>query len=71
MCFLEADHTIFFFFQVFWSGTGSLVAITAEDTFYILRFNREAYEARLAEGVDLTDEGVEEAFEVIAEMSEG
>ena len=57
--------------QVYWSGTGTLVAITAEDTFYILRFNREAYEAKIAETADITDEGVEEAFEVIAEVSEG
>ena len=57
--------------QVYWSGTGTLVAIAAEDTFYVLRFNREAYEAKIAETADITDEGVEEAFEVIAEVSEG
>ncbi|KAK7053051.1 Coatomer subunit beta' [Paramarasmius palmivorus] len=56
--------------NVFWSGNGSLVAITAEDSFYILRFDRDAYEAKLAEGADITDEGVEEAFEVIADVPE-
>jgi coatomer subunit beta' len=47
------------------------VAIAAEDSFYILRFNRDAYNAKLEEGADITDEGVEEAFEVVADVSEG
>jgi coatomer subunit beta' len=57
--------------NVFWSGTGSLVAITAEDSFYILRFDRDAYNAKVEEGAEITDEGVEEAFEVVTEVSEG
>jgi coatomer subunit beta' len=56
--------------QVIWSGTGSLVAITAEDSFYILRFDREAYNAKLEEGAEITDEGVEEAFDVVTEIPE-
>ncbi|KAI0065970.1 coatomer protein [Artomyces pyxidatus] len=56
--------------NVFWSSTGTLVAIAAEDSFYILRFDREAYHAKLEEGVDFGDEGVEEAFEVVAEVPE-
>jgi hypothetical protein len=57
--------------QVYWSGTGSLVAITAEDSFYILRFDRDAYNAKIEEGAEITDEGVEEAFEVVADVPEG
>jgi len=56
--------------QVFWSGTGSLVAITSDDSFYILRFDRDAYNAKLEEGAEITDEGVEEAFEVVADVPE-
>jgi coatomer subunit beta' len=56
---------------VYWSGTGSLVAITAEESFYILRFDRDAYNAKLEGGAEIMDEGVEEAFEVIADESEG
>ena len=56
--------------QVFWSGPGSLVAIASQDTFYILRFDRDAYNAKLEEGAQITDEGVEEAFEVVAEVTE-
>lgn len=57
--------------QVFWSGTGSLVAITSDDSYYVLRFDRDAYNARLEEGSEITDEGVEEAFEMVAEVSDG
>ncbi|KAF7356710.1 Coatomer subunit beta' [Mycena venus] len=57
--------------NVFWSGTGSLVAITADDSFYILRFDRDAYNNALAEGAEITDEGVEEAFEVVADIPDG
>ncbi|KAF9463704.1 coatomer protein [Collybia nuda] len=56
--------------NVYWSGTGSLVAIAAEDSFYILRFDRDAYDAKLEEGANITDEGVEEAFDVVADVSE-
>ena len=57
-------------YKVFWSGTGNLVAICAEDSYYVLRFDRDAYNAKLEESADLGDEGVEEAFELIAEISE-
>ncbi|KAJ8518398.1 hypothetical protein ONZ45_g4537 [Pleurotus djamor] len=56
--------------DVYWSGTGSLVAIAAEESFYILRFDRDAYNEKLEEGAAITDEGVEEAFEVIADVPE-
>jgi coatomer subunit beta' len=55
---------------VIWSGTGSLVAIMAEDSFYLLRFDRDAYNVKLEEGAEITDEGVEEAFDVVAEIPE-
>ena len=62
---IEVDAT-----NVSWSTTGSLVAITAEDSYYVLRFDRDAYTARLDAGDILGDEGVEEAFELVAEISE-
>lgn len=46
------------------------MAIVSNDSFYILRFNREAYNAALESGVQIGDEGVEEAFEVVSEISE-
>ena len=56
--------------QVFWSLTGTLVAIAADESFYILRFDRDAYTAKVEAGVDLGDEGVEEAFEIVTEVPE-
>jgi hypothetical protein len=55
---------------VYWSGTGTLVAIVAEDSVYILRFDRDAYEERAREGDVVADEGVEEAFDVVTEISD-
>jgi hypothetical protein len=56
--------------QIFWSLTGTLVAIASEESFYILRFDRDAYTAKVEEGADLGDEGVEEAFEMVTEVHE-
>jgi len=55
---------------VFWSGTGSLVAIVSDDSFYILRFDRDAYYEKLEEGAEITDEGVEDAFDVVADVQD-
>lgn len=57
-------------FQIYWSGTGSLVAITSEDSFYVLRFDRDAYNEFLEAGNEMDDEGVEDAFELVAEIPE-
>ncbi len=56
--------------QINWSGSGNLVCITSEDSFYILRFDRDAYNTALDSGADLGDEGVEEAFDMVAEVPE-
>jgi hypothetical protein len=55
---------------VYWSGTGNLVAIAGEDSFYVLRFDRDAYAAYLDNGGELDDEGVEEAFELEADIAD-
>ena len=46
------------------------MAICAEDSYYVLRFDRDAYNAKLESGEDIPDEGVEEAFDLIAEIPE-
>lgn len=56
--------------NVYWSGTGNLVAIAGEDSFYVLRFDRDAYVGYLESGGELDDEGVEEAFELEADIAE-
>lgn len=62
---IEVDAT-----SISWSANGDLVAITGEDSFYLLKFDREAYAAALDSGIPITDEGVEEAFELVAEISD-
>jgi len=59
-----------YLFQVYWSTSGTLVAITAEDSFYVLRFDNGAYQAAVESGVDLGDEGCEDAFEIVTEIPE-
>jgi len=48
------------------------VAITSDDSFYILRFDRDAYQDKIDENgtTRITDEGVEEAFEIITEVND-
>ena len=53
------------------TGTGTLVTIVSEDSFYVLRFNPEAYNAELTSGVDIGNQGVGAASEVVAEVPEG
>lgn len=62
---IEVDAT-----GVSWSPSGELVAITSEDGFYVLRFDRNAWLEKVDAGESLGDEGVEEAFELVAEVSE-
>ncbi|KAF6751838.1 hypothetical protein DFP72DRAFT_1070873 [Ephemerocybe angulata] len=57
--------------EVYWSGTGNLVAIVAVDSFYVSKLYREAFTSRVEEAGEMTDEGVEEAFDIIAEIPGG
>lgn len=45
------------------------MAIACEDTFYVLRFSREAYVEAVQEG-QVEEDGVEAAFEVITDINE-
>lgn len=56
--------------NIYWSSTGELVAITSADSFYILRFDRQAYQDGLDTGEYVDDEGVESAFDVVTEINE-
>jgi len=50
-----------------WNDSGELVAITSEDAFFVLKFNRAAADAPDAE---VGDEGIEAAFELQHEVSD-
>lgn len=55
--------------NVYWSESGELVCLACEDTFYVLRYSREQYVAALQSG-NVEDDGVEDAFEVVCDISE-
>ncbi|CCG82449.1 putative COPI vesicle coat beta' subunit [Taphrina deformans PYCC 5710] len=57
--------------DIFWSETGELMALITDEAFYILRFDRQAYQDAVDNGTVNDDEsGVEDAFEVIATIHE-
>ena len=47
-----------------------MVAIVCEDSFYVLRFHGDAFNKLVESGATIPDDGVEEAFEFITEVSE-
>ena len=47
-----------------------MVAITSNDSYYVLRFDRDVYTSVLESGAEIGDEGVEEAIELVAEISD-
>ncbi|KAI9718308.1 MAG: hypothetical protein M1828_006772 [Chrysothrix sp. TS-e1954] len=55
--------------SVYWSEAGELVTLACDDTFYVLRFSREAFTAALQSG-EIEEDGVEAAFETEADFPE-
>ena len=53
-----------------WSDSGELVAIISESSFYILRLDSQAVDSFLASGEEAEDDGLEDAFELLNEVSE-
>ena len=52
------------YLQIFWSETGELVCIATEDSFFILKYNAEAVENAKETKDGITEDGIEDAFEV-------
>ena len=46
------------------------MAIMSSNSFYVIQFDCDGYTSRIEVGGDIGDEGVEEAFDVVAEISE-
>lgn len=46
------------------------MAIVCEDTTFILRFHRNEYVQLIESGAEVEEDGVEEAFELLVELSE-
>lgn len=56
--------------NVFWSENGELVCITTEESFYILRFSSENVAKAKEDRSAVTEDGIEDAFDVISEVQE-
>ena len=59
---------------VYWNDAGELVVLACEDSYYVLRYNRDAVAAgALATGelaAQIAEEGVETAFDLCHEIPE-
>ena len=53
-----------------WSDSGELVAIIGESSFYILRLDSQAVNDFLSSGEEPEEDGLEDAFELLNEVSE-
>lgn len=56
--------------HIFWSETGELVCIATEESFFILKYNPEAVENAKDNKEAVTEDGIEDAFEVLTEIEE-
>ncbi|CAL9684704.1 unnamed protein product [Knipowitschia caucasica] len=56
--------------HVFWSDSGELVSIATEESFFVLRYMSEKVAAALEKKSDITEDGIEEAFDVLGEVPE-
>ncbi|KAA8911972.1 hypothetical protein TRICI_003658 [Trichomonascus ciferrii] len=65
VCRVDVEAT-----QVVWSDSGELVTVVAEDSFFVLRYDRDLFHEALQNGTISEEEGVVDSFEVIHEISE-
>jgi coatomer subunit beta' len=56
--------------NVYWADSGDLLAITSDNSFYILKYNREVVSTYLDSGKPIDEQGVEDAFELVHEINE-
>ena len=56
--------------EIRWSDSGELVAIISESSFYILRLDSQAVNDFLSSGEEPEEDGLEDAFELLNEVSE-
>eukprot|EP00920_Eleutheroschizon_duboscqi_P025546 GHVT01062852.1.p1 GENE.GHVT01062852.1~~GHVT01062852.1.p1 ORF type:complete len:966 (-),score=220.35 GHVT01062852.1:995-3892(-) len=56
--------------DVWWSAAGDLVCLACQDSFFLLRHDKNAVAAAVTAGVADADEGIEIAFDLIQEVPE-
>ena len=53
-----------FLLQIYWSENGELCCISTEESFFILKFSQEAVDQAKDNKESVTEDGIEEAFDV-------
>jgi len=56
--------------EIKWSESGDLICIACEESFFVLRYNRELVAAALEAEAAIGEEGIEEAFTLVHEVAE-
>eukprot|EP00126_Sphaerothecum_destruens_P006585 Sdes_comp19433_c0_seq1m10814 len=56
--------------HVCWNDTGDLVGIVTEDSYFILRYQAEVAKAALDSKAEISDEGIEDTFDLLGEIAE-
>ncbi|CAM6097942.1 unnamed protein product [Calypogeia fissa] len=56
--------------NIYWSDSGDLVAIASDSSFYVLKYNRDIVSSYLDSGKPVDEQVVEDAFELLHEISE-
>ena len=60
----ENEFLLFLYFKIYWNQNGELVCIATEESFYVLRYRTESVVAAATNKDLLSEEGVEDAFDV-------
>ena len=55
---------------VYWSETGELCCIATEESYFILKYQADAVAAASENPEKVTEDGIEDAFDVLGEVSE-
>nr|XP_032526450.1 coatomer subunit beta' isoform X1 [Danaus plexippus plexippus] len=56
--------------HVFWSESGSLVCLASEEAYYVLKYNASVVAKSRENNTNVTEDGIEDAFEVVGEVNE-
>ncbi|XP_031563189.1 coatomer subunit beta'-like [Actinia tenebrosa] len=56
--------------NIFWSDSGELCCISTEESFFILKYNADNVAKALETREDITEDGIEDAFDVQGEIEE-
>lgn len=55
---------------IFWNESGELLCIATDESFFILRYNSEAIDKAKERPDMMTEDGIEEAFDVVSDIQE-